>query len=310
MPTLLRCALMFALLVTGRAGAETLRVATYNIENAFDVFDDPYTGDEGSDVKPRAEWQAIADAITESDADAVFFQELENEALLVALVAEFLPDGGYDFVAAVPTNSERGINLGVISRVPLRSVGSHRWDTLTHPTDNRTWRYSRDLMEVDLAVGERTVRVYNVHLKSNRDGSDDPRSMIRRTAEALGLKRHVVADLQADPNALVLAVGDFNSDYMAQDDGARPFPALAQLMRPAPELDGTRPLLNVLDGRPRDQRVTLPGGGRYPPASFDHILASPALHDRLKPDTARVLPRPEGTYGSDHLLVVAEFDLD
>ena len=307
--------LLFAALMSPSIGsAERFVVATYNIENAFDVFDDPYTDDQNTDVKPRAEWEAIAAVIRDSDADAVFFQELENEALLVALVAEMLPDAGYAHVACLPTNSERGIHLGVISRVPIRSIASHRWDRFTHPNHpDRDWRWSRDLQEVELLVAGRIMTVFNVHLKSNRDGPDDPRSMIRRTAEALQLKRAATEQLVADPGAWVLALGDFNSDYASVEaaDGSRsgPWPATAALLRPDPAFGGERPLLDVMQGLPRELRVTHPGGGRYPPATLDHILASPALAARVVPDARRVLAPPPGQYGSDHRLVAATFDL-
>ena len=39
---------------------KTLTIATYNLKNMFDVFDDPYTSDETTRVKPREDIEAIA----------------------------------------------------------------------------------------------------------------------------------------------------------------------------------------------------------------------------------------------------------
>ncbi len=98
----------------GVAEPGVLTVASYNIENAFDVFDDPYSGDEGTAVKSRNELRAIAAAIAESDADLVFFQEVENEQLLAAMADEFLPNAGYEVCLVTPTNDGRGIHLGLL----------------------------------------------------------------------------------------------------------------------------------------------------------------------------------------------------
>src|SRR6056297_2733372 len=87
--------MMILLFVALPASAREVTVMSYNVENMFDVFDDPYTGDEGTDVKQRSEIATIAKAIAFADADVVVFQELENEYLLQGMVETFLPDKGY-----------------------------------------------------------------------------------------------------------------------------------------------------------------------------------------------------------------------
>ena len=156
MPALLQRTVLSALLVCFSAQhfvAEELTVMSYNVENMFDVFDDPYTDDDGTDVKRRDEIAAIAQAIAHADADIIVFQELENEHLLQGMVDTFLVDKGYNYVACQRTNSSRGINLGVISRVPITRLASHRYLTLRHPDDkDQTWRFARDAMQVTVEV--------------------------------------------------------------------------------------------------------------------------------------------------------------
>jgi len=123
---------------------EEITIAAYNVENMFDVFDNPYTKDEQTDIKSRSAIQSLAQAIEAMDADVVAFQEVENEHILRAMVKEFLPDAGYDYVAVIPSNNNRGICNGVISRKPILSVTSHRWLDLKLPDDERTWRLSSD----------------------------------------------------------------------------------------------------------------------------------------------------------------------
>ena len=288
-----------------RVSAETLTVATYNLENGFDAFDDPYSGDEAMDPKPAAAWAAAAEVVQASDADVVFVQEVENEAALAAWVAAFLPDAGYREVLVVPTNSERGIHLGVLSRVPIDGVTSHRWSTLTHPaTPDKRWRFARDLQRVDLRVADApggVLHAFHVHLKSNRDAADDPRSMLKRTAEAMELRRHAERLLTERPGAWVLAVGDFNSDPTGEAE--RPFPAAEALLREP------SPLIDVFKGVPRVQRITHPGGRRYPSVVFDLILASPPLAQRVLPERRQVVEPAAGRRGSDHRLVAATFNV-
>jgi endonuclease/exonuclease/phosphatase family metal-dependent hydrolase len=291
---------------------DTLTVMTYNVENFFDVFDSPYTGDEGTAVKARREVAAIADAIEAGDPDVVFFQEIENEAGLIAMVAEHLPGSGYTHAVVSPTNSLRGINLGVLSRVPIVSITSHRWLPFHHPDDRgpdpEPFYFARDLQEVVLRVGDdRTLTVFNVHLKSNRDSDGDKNSMRWRTAEAARVKRAVRDHLDEDPDAWVLAVGDFNSDYAETPERDRTWPAMAHVL--APDADGRRPLIDLHADLPRAQRATLPGNNFYPPATFDFILASPALAQRVVRGSARVIQDEKLTVGSDHRPVVATFRL-
>ncbi len=287
-----------------------ITVVTYNVENFFDVFDNPYSGDEGTAVKARNQITTIADAIEESDADVVFFQEIENEASLVAMIIEQLPESGYTHAVVMPSNDNRGINLGIMSRVPIVSITSNRWQSFFHPEDPgpnvETFYFARDLMEVVLDLGAgRTMTVLNVHLKSNRDSDGDPNSMKWRTAEAARVKEQVRSILADDAEALVLAVGDFNSDYMETPGRDRKWPAMALLL--AAEPDGTNLLTDVHAHLPRDKRATLPGNTMFPPATFDFILASPAMAKRVVKDSARVIQDEALTTGSDHRPVVATF---
>lgn len=129
-----------------------LTVASYNAENMFDVFDDPYTRDEKIAVKPRAQIEQIARVVRAINAHVVAFAEIETEGILRAIVHEMLTDSGYKDIAVMPTNSDRGIHLGIISKLPIVSLTSHRFARLTLEGEPRSWRFSRDLLQVRLRV--------------------------------------------------------------------------------------------------------------------------------------------------------------
>ena len=297
------------LFIAWPALAREVTVMSYNVENMFDVFDDPYSDDDGTDIKSRVEIRTIAKAIAAADADIVVFQELENEFLLQGMVDTFLADQGYDYIACQRTNSSRGINLGVISRLPIKSLTSHRFKTLTHPkVSDRTWRFARDAMQITVDVDGKDLHLFNVHLKSNSNRPGDKNSSFWRTSEAIALKGLVRDLVKDDPDSLIVALGDFNSNIETRPAQVRPWPATEYLRKP--EADGTQLLNDAHDEIPDyDKRITIPGSGRYPAAIFDYIYASPKLHTMRVKGSAKVINDRKLTAGSDHYPVYATYDI-
>lgn len=303
--------LVFAVMIVARpALGEAVTVMSYNVENMFDVFDDPYTGDEGTEVKRHDEIAAIAKAIATADADIVVFQELENEHLLAGMVKTFLGDAGYDYIACQRTNSGRGINLGVISRYPITRLASYRFRTLAHPgidPAEQTWRFARDVMHATFDIEGVELHALNVHLKSNSSRPDDPNSRKWRTAEAAGLEAIMRGLVKANANVYAVAMGDFNSNIETRPEQPRPWPA-TQLLRKA-KVGDSKLFNDAHDGQPYEKRTTLPGNDRYPPVIFDYIYASPALHKHLVKNSAKVIRSEELVSGSDHFPIYATYDI-
>ncbi len=273
------------------AGQQTVTLAAYNIENAFDVFDDPYTDDQDSDVKPRKEWEAIANALRQVNPDVCAFEELENEYELHAMISDFLPDAGYRYVAADHTNSTRGINLGIISRLPILSLTSYRFLELTLPGEEQTWTFARDLWRVTLEAPDgKPLDVFVVHLKSRHDSEGDPNSKNWRLAEATMARKIIDGLLEQNPDARLAIMGDFND---TPGD-----PAISALTT-------GKSLIDVHAGLPAEQRISyLKAPYR---STIDYILASPALAKSLVPGSARVLHDEQLLGGSDHSPVIASF---
>lgn len=298
-------------LLTHSAWGKQVTVMSYNVENMYDVFDDPYTGDEGTDVKRRDEIKAIAKAIGHANPDIVVFQELENEHLLQGMVDTFLPNAGYTYIACQRTNSRRGINLGIISRYPIKRLASYRFRTLTHPDVDpaeQTWRFARDVMHATVDVHGNDLHVFNAHLKSNSSRDNDPNSKKWRTSEAIGLKSIVRETMKGQPDALVVVMGDMNSNIETRPEQPRPWPATEYLRKP--EANGTQLLNDAHDHITKyAQRTTLPGNARYPAVIFDYIYASPALHKRLVKRGTGVIRDELLTAGSDHFPIYATYDI-
>ncbi|MEM8981491.1 MAG: endonuclease/exonuclease/phosphatase family protein [Pseudomonadota bacterium] len=134
----------------------TVTVMTFNVENLFDTVDDPDRRDEtylplsakqtaahralcadvAVDVWRREclEWdwnervyatklERIANAILQENSgrgpDVIVLQEVENRAVVAALRDRFMPDAGYRTLALIEGQDTRGIDVAILSRLPL-----------------------------------------------------------------------------------------------------------------------------------------------------------------------------------------------
>lgn len=106
-----------------------------------------------------------------------------------------------------------------------------------------------------------TILLYSVHLKSNL--GEKPDNVAKREDAAHQILKHADKMQRAYRNVLATIVcGDFNTDPVG------------------PEFDGEKTFQSFFEagfrwpwqGIPKEARVTHPGEGKYPPATFDHFL--------------------------------------
>ena len=275
--------------------SDKITIAAYNILNMFDVYDNPYTRDEGTRVKPHRETEQVAAAIRAMNADVVAVEELENVHLLDAMVQELLPDMGYQYIAAGASNDGRGITNGFISRIPVSSITSYRLRELHLPGKNRTWKFARDLVRVTLQVNDKqTLDLFIVHFKSKRTTEGDPQSANWRLTEATEVRKIFNKLLEDDPDACAVLVGDFNDTADS--------PTLAELLKD--QGDTKAPLIDLHAGSQVNTYLNAPYQSK-----IDFILATPALAKRVVPGSAKVITDEALLKGSDHAPVIATFDL-
>lgn len=300
--TLLCLMLAFVLparLAYAQAKTERLTIAAYNVEFMLDVFDDPYSKDEEHPPKTRKDIEQIARAIRAINPDVITLEEVENEGVVRAMVHEFLGDLGYEYIAADTTNSDRGQNLGIISRRPIVSLTSHRFLPLKLEGQAKTWHFGRDLWKVRIqATPSQTVDLFVVHLKSKLESVDDPNSAHWRQAEVTAARKIIGQELAANPNEMAVMLGDFNDTPES--------PAIQELLRP--QEDRSPFLVDVHAGLPASRRITF----LHPPhrSTIDYLLVSPAMAKHLVSESPRVLSDETLLSGSDHAPISASFDLE
>lgn len=269
----------------------TIRVATCNALNLFDAYDDPYTTDEATPEKPRAELQALAENLRLLNADVIAFQEVENRGILTRFLEVFLPDMGYQHVVLIEGNDSRGIDVAVASRIPIGPVTSHAYMRFADP-DGGTDRFQRDFLRVTIEPpGGQPFDVYVVHLKS-KSGEDDTEPI--RMAEARQIRKLLDQRLAADPDAAFLICGDFNDEM-----DSRPLQVILGT--------GDRQLVTLFGDVPAEERITY---NQEPYRSMiDFIICSPGMAQRYVSGSYEIRPGSVETSGSDHNVVSCQFQL-
>ena len=158
-----------------------------------------------ADVNEMARESTIR-AIKAVKADVMCVVEVENRIMLEDFNRKGLGTGAkgrFDEAMCIDGNDRRGIDVGLLSRFPIRSIRPHIYDGTTK---SRT--FSRDCPEMHLDLGNgRTLHVLCNHFVSKMNG-DPPQSQARRQRQA-----QAVADILSTydlKNDLVVVAGDLN----------------------------------------------------------------------------------------------------
>jgi endonuclease/exonuclease/phosphatase family metal-dependent hydrolase len=214
-------------------------------------------------VRYAAKLAAVARAIRSAapgGPDLVALQEVESQQALAAL-ARALEGLGYRHRVFVP---QPGVVTGVafLSRLPVRSVRA-----LPVGTFERT--PLRQILEIEVEHRGHRLRVLNNHWKAKSEGAGQTEPARRAAAEVLA--RRVGRILAEEPEADLLALGDFNQNL----EELEPWTRAAGLDDPWVEV-------------PAERRGSAVFRGVW--QSPDHMLLSPGLRDR------RGFTRPRGAF--------------
>jgi endonuclease/exonuclease/phosphatase family metal-dependent hydrolase len=314
-----------------------MRVATFNLENL--------------DLPLGARAGVLRPAIERLRADILCLQEVngqhvrgEKDRKLLAL-DELLKGTEYEDFHRVATSSAQGgavdvHNLVTCSRFP---IVAHRQvqHALVAPLEGRIAtaepaqvgaqpiRFDRPILFSEIAVGGRTLHLFNVHLRAPLatvipGGKLAPftwkaigpwaegyyLSSVKRAGQALELRLLVDQILDRDADALVLAAGDFNAE-----DHETPLRIVAAAAEDTGNANLTTRSMVILDRAIElSRRYSILHHGR--PQMVDHMLATHALsghfrsievHNEAVSDEALAFAKHVEAMGSYHAAVVADF---
>ncbi len=216
--------------VAGQAPGR-LVIASYNVENLFDLVDDP-SHDELEFTPRPGTWDAarlairiqrLVQVVRAIGADVLLVNEVESLDVLTDLRDALDTAGGphYPEVHVVASRDPRGIGIGVLSRFPVK-LEAGRPISLTHDCEgpdgittlDGSWPEARPIYQVEIDFegdGATDLLLLGNHWKAKGRDSFPCTDEEHRLRSALQL-RQVFDDLLADdPTLPIIALGDFNT---------------------------------------------------------------------------------------------------
>jgi endonuclease/exonuclease/phosphatase family metal-dependent hydrolase len=183
-------------------GGQFVKIASYNVENLFDLH---YDGTEYLEYIPETPWKwnrdnyqkklsNIAKVIIDLNPDIIALQEVENLVALKDLRKELKRQGSY-FEHFAITSKKTTVKTAVLSKIPIVYAKDLRV---------KSHRAYRSILEVKFKAGDETFYLFNNHWKA-KSGPESKRHIyakaLRQRLETLGHDTPVVM------------LGDFNSHY-------------------------------------------------------------------------------------------------
>jgi len=197
-------------------------VAFYNVENLFDTEDDPGVEDEAFTPASEKAWtleryqtklQHVSRVLTSlgsGDLPSIIgLAEIENRQVMLDLIHSNHFSGAYYSIVHQDSPDERGIDVGLLYRPDKFKHLSHQSIPIRFPFDRET--KVRDILHVKgLAKGGDTLHVFVNHWKSRYGGRKETEKF--RIYSARVLKHHTDSILNQNPEANIIAIGDFNDE--------------------------------------------------------------------------------------------------
>ena len=281
--------------VAGRA--ETLTIATYNIENYGPADRMTEAGFRKDYPKPEAEKAALRTVIRALGADVLVMQEMGGQPHLDELRRD-LKAAGLDYPhhsLAAAADADR--HVAILAKRPLKGVTTHADLTFTYFGAKETVK--RGLLEATIATAAGDVTIFAVHLKSRfTDRPDDPMSAVPRAAEATAVRDRVLKRFPSPTDARFIVLGDCNDSRTSK---------AATFLQKRGKTEITV-LLPAADSRGEAWTHAYRKEDSY--SRVDHIFVSPGLRSAVQNGAARIHDGPGVREASDHRPVLVVFKLE
>jgi len=202
MPTIYFMLKIILFLIPLSLFSSTFKIASYNVENLFDM---TYNGSEYKEYTPyKYGWNRknfskkllnISEVICEINADIIGLQEIENGNVLKKLQTSLRKVGCFYKYSAITHKKYSAIQVAVLSKLPIKSK--------KEIVVKRALGY-RNILEVKYIINNNPLYIYINHWKSKASKES------KRMVSALALKKRLNALPKGSEYVLL---GDFNSDY-------------------------------------------------------------------------------------------------
>ena len=194
---------LLTLLISLIYGETTLKIATYNVENLFDLQRSgheykeyiPYAKSNWNDTNYRIKLKNIAKVIKDINPDIIGLQEIESLQAIKDLRYTLKREGLYFQYYKIADLKSTTIKVAILSKIPF--IYTHEIAVTS------SYRY-RNILEAKFKIANEDLYILINHWKSKAG----PESM--RIVSAKKLRKRVQ---ELGKNKNIIALGDFNSDY-------------------------------------------------------------------------------------------------
>jgi endonuclease/exonuclease/phosphatase family metal-dependent hydrolase len=269
--------IILSLFLGSATAGEVVRVVTWNLKW--------FPGQKPAATQEERDrhFLEVAAVIPQFRADVIILQEVRNHT-----VAEQLAQSLPGFTVHVTSQFKDTFN-GTVGDQQISIMSRYSADGAWAAAWKRGWANApRGYAYARVIIKGKPLHLYGLHLKSNLG---DPAANTSKREDAIEqLIEHV--DGLVQPHEAVVVAGDFNTS-----NDQVPFAADRTLTKL-----GQAGFFWTFEGVPHEDRITIPGMGRYPDACFDHIFTR-----GLGRPVSQVL---RDTPGSDHFPVVVDLVLE
>jgi len=213
---------LFCLNCTGQNTDKEFTVVFYNVENLFDISDDPKTKDDEFTPGSQLKWNQekyekkindiahVISSVNPSELpEIVGLAEVENDKVLNDLVmSDKLRAGNYSIIH-YDSPDERGIDVAMIYRADEFTVTDSKAIPVVFPSDST--ETTRDILYVHGRTKDKeTFHLFVNHWKSRSDGVQETEA--RRIYTAITLRKEIDMIMNKESDARIIVMGDLNDE--------------------------------------------------------------------------------------------------
>lgn len=201
-------------------------IAFYNIENLFDLENDPFTNDDDFLPTSTKRWtikrytnklRKLAKVISKIGEDSieespaiVGLAEVENKKVLQDLIeSEGLAGKSYNFVH-YDSLDERGVDVALLYKSNLFEVISSETFSVELYTETGERDYTRDILLVHGKLQQNPIYIVVNHWSSRREGEKETEHKRIAAAKVVNTIVNKIKNKDASPKIIVM--GDFNDN--------------------------------------------------------------------------------------------------
>jgi len=269
------------------ARAETLTIATYNVENYTAADRLTESGYHKNYPKPEEEKQALRTVIRGLNTDVLVLQEMGAADYLDELRRDLKAEGLDYSYAVLLGGPDPDRHVALLARRAPKAV--REYPALEFTYFGAREKVKRGLLEVTFATAAGDLTLFALHLKSRlTDRPDDPQSAIRRLAEATAVRDTVLQRFPDPSSAHFLILGDCNDTKDSK--------TMRRLFKRG-QTD-IASLLPAADARGETWTHAYRKEDSY--SRIDHILVSPGSRAAVTDGAAHIYDGPGVRDASDH----------